>query len=122
MRHALLPDLTARIAVRMTTASVRRPGVTVLIALALVGFFLVQASTVVKEVGYSAYFGRDNPLVNRVVDFQREFHVGLQLLVVFGCQESPKCQRMDEPWTLDFIGRLHSAIEALPNVLNTTSP
>ena len=81
-----MPDWTTRIAVRMTTASVRRPGVTVSIALGLVAFFLVQASTLVKEVGYSAYFGRDNPLVDRVVGTQREFNVGLQLLVVFGCQ------------------------------------
>ena len=65
---------------------------------------MLQASSLVKEVGYSAYFGRDNPLVDRVVTFQREFQVGLQLLVVFGCQESPKCQRIDDPWVLDFIG------------------
>ena len=116
-----MPSLTTRIAVRMTAASVRRPGVTVLIALGLVAFFLLQTRTLVKEVGYSAYFGRHNPLVNKLVDFQREFHVGLQLLVVFGCQDSPNCQRIGEPWTLDFIGRLHSAIAALPNVLKTTS-
>ena len=116
-----MASLTTRIAVRMTAASVRRPGVTVLLALALVGFFVVEASQVVKEVGYSAYFGRDDPQVQRMVDFQRQFQVGLQLLVVFGCQESPKCQRMDEPWTLGFIGRLHSEIQALPNILRTTS-
>lgn len=116
-----MSDRTSGPIARLTKLSVGKPWVTVAIALVLVAIFLGLASQLVKEVGYSAYFGRDNPEVHRIVDFQKEFQVGLPILVVFGCRDTSRCDSVGEPWALDFIGRLHSRIDALPNVLSTTS-
>lgn len=74
-----------------------------------------------SEVGYAAYFGPDSPEVRRIEGFLSEFESGFQLLIVFGCRESHRCERVDEPWAMDFLIRLHEAAEQVPEVRRIAS-
>jgi len=74
-----------------------------------------------SEVGYAAYFGPESPEVRRLEGFLTEFESGFHVLVVFGCRESPRCERVDEPWAMDFLIRLHRAAERLPHVRRIAS-
>lgn len=74
-----------------------------------------------SEVGYAAYFGPGSPEVERLESFLTEFESGFHVLIVFGCRESPRCDRVDEPWAMDFLLRLHRAAERLPHVRRIAS-
>lgn len=112
---------TARLAEALAAASLRRPVATSLAigvaVLALYGF----AARVPSEVGYAAYFGPRSPEVARLEAFLDEFESGVHLLVVFGCRETARCQAIGEPWALDFLGRLHAALDGVPNVRRASS-
>jgi predicted RND superfamily exporter protein len=73
------------------------------------------------EVGYAAYFGPSSSEVRELTAFHDEFESGFHLLIAFGCRETSHCHRIDEPWALEFLGRLHDAADRLPNVRRTAS-
>jgi predicted RND superfamily exporter protein len=105
----------------LAAASARRPGPVVTLAAALAAGLLALSSGRPSEVGYAAYFGPASPELGRLEAFLDEFETGAPLLLVFGCRESPRCERVDEPWALGFLARLHEAAERLPNVRRVTS-
>jgi predicted RND superfamily exporter protein len=114
-------SLGSRLAAGLTTASLRRPRATVAaLGLAVAGLGLVAARGS-SQVGYAAYFGPESPEVARLADFLDEFESGVHLLVVFGCRETARCREIGEPWALDFLARLHAALDRLPNVRRTWS-
>src|SRR5690606_36529951 len=106
---------------RLTAASARRPRIVAAIAALVAGGLLASASGRPSEVGYAAYFGPESEELRRLAAFHDEFETGSALLIVFGCRETPRCQRVDEPWALDFLARLHQAAERLPNVRRVAS-
>jgi predicted RND superfamily exporter protein len=106
---------------RLTAASVGRPGWIVGVAAALAAGLLATTTGRRSEVGYAAYFGPGSPELRRLEAFLDEFETGAPLLIVFGCRETPRCERVDEPWALGFLARLHAAAERLPNVRRVTS-
>lgn len=114
-------DRISGLARYLTEASVRRPWLTVAVGLGLTAFLLVQAARLTSEVGYSAYFGPDDPAVERLSDFFEEFDSGLHVLVVFGCPGSKVCTSVREQPALEFIGRLQRDLDRLPNVRKTQS-
>ncbi len=105
----------------LTEVSVRRPLLTVLLGLGLTMALLFQAARLTSEVGYAAYFGPDDPAVQRLSDFFEEFDSGLHVLVVFGCPGSKMCTSVREQGALEFIGRLQRDLDRLPNVRKTQS-
>ena len=105
----------------LTRASVRRPFIVIGLGVALLGFLLAQATRVTTEVGYAAYFGPDDPSVERLSNFLDEFDSGLHILMVFSRVGSTLCDRVDEPQALEFLGRMQSQIDPLPNVRRTVS-
>lgn len=105
----------------LTEVSVRRPLLTVLLGLGLTLALLFQAAQLTSEVGYAAYFGPDDPAVQRLSDFFEEFDSGLHVLVVFGCPGSKLCTSIREQRALEFIGRLQRDLDRLPNVRKTQS-
>lgn len=108
-------------AARLAAASVRRPR-SVVAAAALVASMSFAASVQrPSEIGYAAYFGPESAEVRRLEGFLTEFESGFQVLIVFGCRESPHCERVDEPWAMDFLARLHDAAERLPHVRRIAS-
>ena len=121
MRGASLQGPASTLAARLTEISVARPRATVAAAALGLGALLVGALRAHSEVGYSAYFGPDSPEVAKLSAFLNEFESGFHLLIVFSCRETPRCRRIDEPWALDFLGRLHEAADRLPNVRRTWS-
>lgn len=114
-------DRSANVARWLTEASVRRPGWTVLIGLGLTALLLAQAARLTSEVGYAAYFGPDDPAVERLAEFFQEFDSGAHVLVVFGCPGSRVCSSIREKGALEFIGRLQREIDGLANVRRTHS-
>jgi predicted RND superfamily exporter protein len=112
---------TARLAVALTAASLHRPVATALSIGVAVAALFGLATRVPSEVGYAAYFGPRSPEVARLEGFLEEFESGVHLLVVFGCRETPHCEAIDEPWALAFLGRLHAALDGVPNVRRTWS-
>lgn len=116
------PDAaTARLAVRLTAASTRRPALTAFVLALAVAGLASAAARAPAEVGYAAYFGPRGEEVERLESFLAEFESGVHLLVVFGCRETPRCRAIGEPWALGFLGRLHAALDAVPNVRRTWS-
>jgi uncharacterized protein len=111
----------SRLAPRLTAASVRRPRLTVALGLACTGLLLLQAAQLTKEVGFAAYFGPNDPGVQRLSSFFEEFDTGLHVLVVFGCPGSRLCESIQEQRALDFIRRLQRDLDRLPNVRRTHS-
>jgi predicted RND superfamily exporter protein len=105
----------------LTALSVRRPRIVVALAGALTLLLMLRAAGLESEVGYAAYFGPDDPAVARLVEFFSEFDSGLDVLVVFGCPESRICASVRERAALEFIARLQSELDALPNVRSTRS-
>ncbi len=105
----------------LAAGSARRPGWVVaafaLVTIALFAAWVKRPS----EVGYAAYFGPESPEVRRLESFLEEFESGFHVLIVFGCRESARCERVDEPWAMDFLGRLHHAAERLPHVRRVAS-
>lgn len=114
-------DRVSRIARDLTEASVRRPWLTVLLGLGLTAVLLAQAARLKSEVGYAAYFGPDDPAVERLSSFFDEFDSGLHVLVVFGCPGSAICSSIKEQRALEFIGRLQGELDQLANVRRTQS-
>lgn len=114
-------DRISGLARHLTEVSVRRPWLTVAVGLGLTAFLLVQAARLTSEVGYAAYFGPDDPAVERLSDFFEEFDSGLHVLVVFGCPGSNVCASVREQGALEFIGRLQRDLDRLPNVRKTQS-
>lgn len=114
-------DRVSSLARRLTELSVRRPLLTVLMGLGLTAALLFQAAQLTSEVGYAAYFGPDDPAVQRLSDFFEEFDSGLHVLVVFGCPGSKVCASVREQGALEFIGRLQRDLDRLPNVRKTQS-
>jgi hypothetical protein len=106
---------------RLAAASVRHPVVVLLLAAAGVGLSVAHGGRARSEVGYAAYFGPRSAEVARLGAFLDEFESGFHLLLVFECRDTPRCRRVDEPWALDFLARLHAAAERLPNVRRATS-
>ena len=112
---------SARLAGALAAVSLRRPITTVLaIGVAVTALFGL-ATRVPNEVGYAAYFGPRSPEIARLEAFLGEFESGVHLLVVFGCRETPRCETLGEAWALEFLGRLHLALDAVPNVRRTWS-
>jgi predicted RND superfamily exporter protein/signal transduction histidine kinase len=109
------------LALRLTRWSVRRPGAIVALVLFLAAALGVCAARVKNEVGYAAYFGPRHPEVQRLSDFLKEFDGGLHVLLAFSCAEASLCEQVGEAPTLEFLGRVQSEIDALPNVRRTTS-
>lgn len=105
----------------LAAASARHPGPVVAVAGLLAAGLLAVSSGRPSEVGYAAYFGPESPELRRLEAFLDEFETGAPLLLAFGCRESPRCERVDEPWALGFLARLHEAAERLPNVRRVTS-
>ena len=114
-------DAASNLARRLTRASVTRPRLTAAVGLGLTLLLLHQASRLVGEVGYAAYFGPGDPAVARLADFFEEFESGLHVLVAFGCPGSPVCGSLRERPALEFLGRLQAAIDRSPNVRSTRS-
>jgi predicted RND superfamily exporter protein len=114
-------DRISGLARHLTEASVRRPWLTVVLGLGLTAALLVQAARLTSEVGYAAYFGPNDPAVQRLSDFFEEFDSGLHVLVVFGCPGSKVCASVREQGALEFIGRLQRDLDRLPNVRKTQS-
>ena len=114
-------DRISRIARVLTEASVRRPWLTVVLGLGLTIALLTQAARLGSEVGYAAYFGPDDPAVERLADFFEEFDSGLHVLVVFGCPGSAICTSIKEQRALEFIGDLQGELDRLDNVRRTQS-
>lgn len=112
---------SARLAGSLASASLRHPGATAVSIGAAVATLFCFAARVPSEVGYAAYFGPRSPEVARLEAFLDEFESGVHLLVVFGCRETPRCEAIGEPWALGFLGRLHAALDAVPNVRRTWS-
>jgi len=75
----------------LTEISVRRPLATAAVGLAVTLGLAFQAAQLTSEVGYAAYFGPDDPAVDRLSSFFEEFDSGLHVLVVFGCPGSNVC-------------------------------
>jgi len=121
MRSASLQGSAAALAARLTAASVARPRATAAAALLGLGALLAGAVRSRSEVGYAAYFGPQSPEVAQLSAFLDEFESGFHMLIVFSCRGTPRCQRIDEPWALDFLERLHDAADRLPNVRRTWS-
>jgi predicted RND superfamily exporter protein len=113
--------VTARLAVALAGASLRRPLATVLSIGVAVAALFAFAARAPSEVGYAAYFGPHSAEVERLEAFLDEFESGVHLLVVFGCRETPRCDAIGEPWALGFLGRLHAALDGVPNVRRTWS-
>jgi predicted RND superfamily exporter protein len=109
------------LAARLAEASLARPRAWIVGAATLTAGLAILAGRVPGEVGYAAYFGPASPEVRRLAAFLDEFESGFHLLIVFSCRETTRCQRIDEPWALDFLGRLHGAADRLPNVRRTWS-
>lgn len=105
----------------LAAASARRPRSVVAIAALVAGVLAAVTTGRPSEVGYAAYFGPQSEELRRLAAFHDEFETGSALLIVFGCRETPRCQRVDEPWALEFLARLHQAAERLPNVRRVTS-
>ena len=105
----------------LVTASVRRPRRTAALGLGLTLALLVPAAHLTSEVGYAAYFGPDDPAVQRLGDFFEEFDSGLHVLLVFGCPGSRLCSSFRERRALEFAGELQAQLDALPNVRRTRS-
>lgn len=114
-------DRISNLARRLTEVSVRRPWLTVVLGLGLTAAMLFQASRLTSEVGYAAYFGPDDPAVERLSDFFEEFDSGLHVLVVFGCPGSKVCASVRDQGALEFIGRMQRDLDRLPNVRKTQS-
>lgn len=114
-------DRISGLARQLTEASVRRPWLTVVLGLGLTAALLVQAARLTSEVGYAAYFGPDDPAVQRLSNFFEEFDSGLHVLVVFACPGSKVCASVREQGALEFIGRLQRDLDRLPNVRKTQS-
>jgi uncharacterized protein len=114
-------DGVSSFARQLTEASVRRPWVAVAVGLALTAVLLSQAARLTSEVGYAAYFGPDDPAVERLARFFEEFDSGLHVLVVFGCPGSTLCSEVGERPALEFIGRLQGELDGLANVRRTQS-
>lgn len=106
---------------RLAAASTRRPAWVVGVCAALAAGALAASAGSRSEVGYAAYFGPRSPELRQLAAFLDEFETGSALLIVFGCRESARCERVDEPWALDFLARLHAAAEGLPNVRRVAS-
>ncbi|MEB2345325.1 MAG: MMPL family transporter [Deltaproteobacteria bacterium] len=106
---------------RLAAASTRHPGWVAGICALLAAGALAASGGGRSEVGYAAYFGPESPELRGLEAFLDEFETGSALLIVFGCRESPRCERVDEPWALDFLARLHEAAEALPNARRVSS-
>ncbi|HTY18321.1 MAG TPA: MMPL family transporter [Myxococcota bacterium] len=121
MRGASLQGSAATLAARLAEISVGRPRATLAAAALGLGALLCGALRARSEVGYAAYFGPDSPEVAQLSAFLDEFESGFHLLIVFSCRETTRCHRIDEPWALDFLGRLHDAADQLPNVRRTWS-
>lgn len=113
---------TARLATALTSASLRRPGWTVAVLGLAIVWIAVAATRGPSEVGYAAYFGPDSAELVRLDAFLEEFESGVHLVVVVGCRETPRCRSIAEPFALDLLGRLHVALDRLPNVRRTWSP
>lgn len=111
----------AGLAAGLTAMSVRWPASVVTVAALVAGMLLVASVHRPSEIGYAAYFGPESPEVLRLERFLTEFESGFHLLIVFGCRESARCDRVDEPWAMNFLSRLHEAAERLPNVRRVTS-
>lgn len=114
-------DRVSSLARHLTEVSVRRPWLTVALGLGLTVVLLTQAARLTSEVGYAAYFGPDDPAVERLSNFFEEFDSGLHVLIVFGCPGSKVCSSVRERGALDFIGRLQRDLDRLPNVRKTQS-
>lgn len=112
---------SARLAVALTRASLRRPVATVALLGAAIAWLAHGAATVPSEVGYAAYFGPRSPELERLEAYLEEFESGVHLIVVFGCRETPRCRSIGEPFALDLLARLHVALDRLPNVRRTWS-
>jgi predicted RND superfamily exporter protein len=111
----------SRLARLLTAASVRRPGLTLAVALGLTVPLGLAAARLSSEVGYAAYFGPDDPAVERLADFFEEFESGLHVVVAFGCPGSRVCASFRERAALDLLGRLQRELDRLPNVRRTRS-
>ncbi len=109
------------VAALLAAASVRRPVWVVTVAVLVASALFAVSVRRPSEVGYAAYFGPGSPEVERLESFLAEFESGFHVLVVFGCRESPRCDRVDEPWAMDFLIRLHRAAERLPHVRRIAS-
>lgn len=112
---------TGRLAAWLTATSLRRPARTIAVAAVAVAGLAFAASRAPGEVGYAAYFGPGSPELERLDAFLDEFESGIHLVVVFGCRETPRCRSIGEPFALDLLGRLHAALDRLPNVRRTWS-
>ena len=117
MRGASVDGLAAGLAAR----SVRRPGSTLALSAVVLSTLFAGLPHAQSEVGYSAYFGPQSPEVHELSAFLDEFESGFHLLLVFSCRETERCRRVDEPWSIEFLGRLHDAADRLPNVRRTWS-
>lgn len=98
----------------LTEISVRRPLATAAVGLALTVALAFQAAQLTSEVGYAAYFGPNDPAVERLSNFFEEFDSGLHVLVVFGCPGSDVCSSIRDRSALEFIAKLQQDLDRLP--------
>lgn len=120
-RQPPIPGRSPDLARLLTGWSVRRPRLVAALAALATLLLLGAATRLESEVGYAAYFGPDDPAVRRLEAFQDEFQSGLHVLVAFGCPGSRVCGSFREPVALDFLGRLQTEVDRLPNVRSTRS-
>ncbi len=112
---------SAALAKRIVRASIRRPLLAALVWLILAAFLMSQAAGLTSEVGYPAYFGPEDPAVQRFGAFLAEFESGLHILLAFSSKSDTRRGLASYHRSLDLLARLQAEIDALPNARRTTS-
>lgn len=112
---------TSHVSAGVTAVSLRRPHLTLFVALVAIVGCALQMLQLRKEVGYAAFFGPDAPGVVRLTNFLEEFDSGLHVVIAFGCQRPEICASATEPHMLELLRHLQLDVEKLPNVRRTRS-
>lgn len=106
----------------LTRASLRRPALALVALGGITALLAAGTARLRSDVGYRALLGDRHPAVRRLDAFLDRFGGGLPVAVVWSCAETPRCDTVFDPASLELADRVGRALAALPGVRRVESP
>jgi len=107
---------------RLAAACLRRPVLSLALALLATLAFGAGAVRVGSDTGYRAFLGADHPAVRALESVTTRFGGGAPFAIVYFCRDAAPCESVFDPGALRMAFEVAHAIERLPGVARVESP
>ncbi|HEU4431036.1 MAG TPA: MMPL family transporter, partial [Myxococcota bacterium] len=107
---------------RIAAVCLRRPVLSVALALFATLAFGAGALRVGSDTGYRAFLGADHPAVRALESVTSRFGGGSPFAIVYFCRDAAPCRSVFDPGALRMAWEIAREIERLPGVVRVESP